>query len=275
MIKKICIYHGNCADGFTAAWVVRLALGNEVEFHAGVYQTPPPDVTGADVYIVDFAYKRDVMLEIIAKSNSVTHIDHHATAIADCAGLEKFMTTLYSPENTASGAMLTWMFFFPDQEVPQIIKHVDDRDRWKFEIPFTKEIQASIFSYAYTFENWDMLMEANLQELITEGKAIDRKHLKDIRELIGVMKKRMVIAGYDVPVCNLPYTMSSEAGHIMAIREPFAACYFDKPEAREFSLRSSKEGIDVSAIAVQYGGGGHFHAAGFRVKYEDLEKLGL
>jgi len=26
---------------------------------------------------------------------------------------------------------------------------------------------------------------------------------------------------------------------------------------------------------VQYGGGGHFHAAGFRVKYEDLEKLGL
>ena len=275
MNKKICIYHGNCADGFTAAWVVREALGDDVEFVAGVYQTPPPDVTGADVYIVDFAYKRAIMEDIIAKAASVTHIDHHATAIADCAGLEKHMTTLYSPENTASGAMLTWMFFFPDKEVPQIIKHVDDRDRWKFVIPFTKEIQASMFSYAYTFENWDMLMKANLQELITEGKAIDRKHLKDIRELIGVMKKRMCIAGYDVPVCNLPYTMSSEAGHIMAINEPFAACYYDKPDGREFSLRSSKEGIDVSAIALQYGGGGHFHAAGFRVKYEDLEKLGL
>jgi len=273
MTKKICIYHGNCADGFTAAWVVRKALGEEVEFYPGVYQTPPPDVTGADVYIVDFAYKRPVMEEIIAKANSVTHIDHHQTAIKDCEGLEKYMTTLYSPENTASGAMLTWMFFFPDQDVPQIIKHVDDRDRWQFKIPFTKEIQASIFSYEYTFENWDMLMEADMQRLIAEGTAIDRKHLKDIRELIGVMKKRMNIGGYNVPVCNLPYTMSSEAGHIMAINEPFAACYYDKPEGREFSLRSSKEGIDVSAIAVQYGGGGHFHAAGFRVPYDKLEQF--
>jgi len=274
--KKLCIYHGNCADGFTAAWVVREALGEKnVEFYPGVYQEPPPDVTGADVYIVDFAYKRPIMEEIIEKANSVTHIDHHTTAIEDCKGLEKYMTTLYSPQNTASGAMLTWMFFFPDKEVPQIIKHVDDRDRWQFKIPYTKEIQASIFSYTYTFENWDMLMKVDLQELITEGKAIDRKHLKDIRELIGVMQKRMTIGGYDVPVCNLPYTMSSEAGHIMAINEPFAACYYDKPTAREFSLRSSKEGIDVSAIASQYGGGGHFNAAGFRVKYEDLEKLGL
>ena len=24
---SICIYHGNCADGFGAAWVVRKALG--------------------------------------------------------------------------------------------------------------------------------------------------------------------------------------------------------------------------------------------------------
>jgi len=275
MTKIICIYHGNCADGFTAAWVVRRALGEDVEYYAGVYQTPPPDVTGADVYIVDFAYKRPVMEEIIAKANSVTHIDHHATAIIDLVGLEKQMTTLYSLENNFSGAMLTWMFFFPGEDIPQIIKHVDDRDRWQFKIPFTKEIQASIFSYGYTFENWDMLMKIDLQELITEGKAIDRKHLKDIRELIGVMQKRITIAGYDVPVCNLPYTMSSEAGHIMAINEPFAACYYDKPDGREFSLRSSKEGIDVSAIAVTYGGGGHFHAAGFRVPYENLEGLGL
>jgi oligoribonuclease NrnB/cAMP/cGMP phosphodiesterase (DHH superfamily) len=238
-----------------------------------VYQTPPPDVTGADVYIVDFAYKRAVMEEIISKANSVTHIDHHQTAIADCAGLEKFMTTLYSPENTASGAMLTWMFFFPNQEVPQLIKHIDDRDRWQFKIPFTKEIQASVFSYAYTFENWDMLMQADMQRLISEGTTLDRKHLKDIRELIGVMKRRMNIGGYNVPVCNLPYTMSSEAGDIMAIDEPFAACYYDTLDGRAFSLRSSREGVDVSAIALQYGGGGHFHAAGFRVPYEQAREF--
>ena len=158
MAKKVCIYHGNCADGFTAAWVVRRALGEDVEFHAGVYQTEPPDVTGADVYIVDFAYKRPVMEKIIAQANRVIHIDHHYTAIVDLQGLESKMDTLYSLENAYSGAMLTWMYFYPNEECPQLIKHIDDRDRWKFLLPGTKEIQATVFSYAYTFENWDYLM---------------------------------------------------------------------------------------------------------------------
>lgn len=37
-MKKLCIYHGNCADGFGAAWAVRHALGDEVEFYPGTYQ---------------------------------------------------------------------------------------------------------------------------------------------------------------------------------------------------------------------------------------------
>ena len=52
-MKPLCIYNGNCADGFTAGWVVRKALGNAVDFHPGVYQNPPPDVKGRDVLLVD------------------------------------------------------------------------------------------------------------------------------------------------------------------------------------------------------------------------------
>ena len=32
-MNPLCIYHGNCADGFGAAWVVRRALGFAVDFH--------------------------------------------------------------------------------------------------------------------------------------------------------------------------------------------------------------------------------------------------
>jgi len=32
-----------------------------------------------------------------------------------------------------------------------------------------------------------------------------------------------------------------------------------------FSLRSQEGGIDVSEIAIKFGGGGHKHAAGFKV----------
>ncbi len=68
-----------------------------------------------------------------------------------------------------------------------------------------------------------------------------------------------------MPVANLPYFFSSEAGHILAEGEPFAACYWDTPEGRTFSLRSTDGGIDVSEVATQYGGGGHAAAAGFWV----------
>lgn len=30
--KPLCIYHGNCADGFTAAWIVRKALGRALGY---------------------------------------------------------------------------------------------------------------------------------------------------------------------------------------------------------------------------------------------------
>lgn len=43
MKKPLCIYHGNCADGFGAAWVFKNYADREHDFHAGVYQAPPPD----------------------------------------------------------------------------------------------------------------------------------------------------------------------------------------------------------------------------------------
>src|SRR6478735_6580187 len=137
MIQKLCIYHGNCADGFTSAWVVKKIHPN-TDFHAGFYRESPPDVTGKIVYIVDFSYERNVMEEIVSKAFKVIHIDHHDTAIRAMADFEsaKF-EKFYSPENTESGAMLTWKYFYPGIEVPDIIKHVDDRDRWKFYLPGT------------------------------------------------------------------------------------------------------------------------------------------
>ena len=83
-MKTLCIYHGNCADGFGAAWAVRKALGAEnVDFHAGVYQSPPPDVTDRDVIMVDFSYKRDVVAEMAEKARRVLILDHHKSAFED------------------------------------------------------------------------------------------------------------------------------------------------------------------------------------------------
>lgn len=132
-----------------------------------------------------------------------------------------------------------------------------------------------IFSRIPTFELWDRIVrdfdkdgEAERTVFRAEGAAIERKHFKDIDELLKVTTRRMNIAGHDVPVANLPYTLSSDAGHKLAQGEAFAACYWDTPDGRVFSLRSSELGLDVSEIAKQFGGGGHRNAAGFKLPHD-------
>ena len=272
--RTICIYHASCADGFTAAWVVRLALGKDIEFHAGFYQTPPPDVTGKIVYIVDFSYKRPIMEEIVKKAAKVIHIDHHDSAIKDMADFTApNFESLYSPDNTESGAMLTWKYFYPTREVPALIRHVDDRDRWKFSLPGTREIQANIFSYAYTFENWDMLISQRIEDQIRDGTAIERKSAKDVQELLNVVVRRMNIDGYNIPVANVPYQYGSDICHALAKNEPFAAYYYDTEHGREFGLRSAEDALDVGQIAAKFGDDGHQHASGFRLSIADARKF--
>lgn len=264
----MCIYHGNCADGFAAAWVVRKALG-EIEFYPGKYQTPPPDVTGKDVVMVDFSYKRPVLLEMAEKANSILILDHHKTAVEDLVDLPANVITKFDMDH--SGAMLTWEHFYPDNKPPQLLLHIEDRDLWRFSLQNTRQIQANVFSFPYDFQVWDTLMATDVAALAAEGEAIERKHFKDIRELLGVTTRNMVIGGYCVPVANLPYTMSSDAGHELAKGQPFAACYWDAPDGRQFSLRSRADGIDVSEVAKQYGGGGHRNAAGFLVSFAQAQ----
>lgn len=277
--NPIVIYHANCADGFSGAWCFWRKYADAATYIEGRYGDPPPDVTGRDVYLVDFSYKRDVVEAMLATANSVTLIDHHKTAIEDLGSLFEQhglaalalgteQRAIWFCDMERSGATLAWDFLFPDEPRPLLLGHVEDRDLWRFKLPGTREIQAEVFSHQYTFETWDRLMAADQVELLkmtAAGAAIERKHHKDVAELVKVCKRRMTIAGYSVPVANLPYTMSSDAGALMAQGEPFAACYWDTEDHRVFSLRSNEDGIDVSEVAKVYGGGGHARAAGFRV----------
>lgn len=273
-MKPLVIYHGNCADGFSAAWCFWKKYGSDAEYVAGVYQTSPPDVTGRDVYLVDFSYKRAVVEQMLEVAERITLIDHHKTAIDDLMDLterEQGKKALHwYCDIERSGATLAWDYLFPGEPRPLLLGHIEDRDLWRFKLQGTREIQALVFSHEYSFETWDKLMSASrldLAEMTIAGAAIERKHHKDIAELTKVCMRTMTIAGHDVPCASLPYTLTSDAGHHMALTtgKPFAACYWDTTDKRVFSLRSTEFGIDVSEIAKVYGGGGHKHAAGFSV----------
>lgn len=282
MVKPLCIYHGNCQDGFAAAWAVWKALP-DCDFYPGVYQEPPPDVADRDVVMVDFSYKRDMLENMADSAKSILILDHHKTAQEDLAEFpmppadlpdhkgwmpDAGVFALFDMER--SGAGITWDHFHLAPR-PPLINHVEDRDLWRFKLDRTREIVAALFSYPYEFYVWDALMlQTDMKALFRDGMAIERKHHKDVAELVEVCKRRLVIGGHEVWAASLPYTLTSDAGHLMAQGEPFAACYWDTPEGRVFSLRSTDDGIDVSEIAKQYGGGGHRNASGFRVPLDQL-----
>lgn len=290
-MAPIVIYHGNCADGFSAAWVVREYYKRELPesseefpvFYPGTYGKPVPvGVTARDVILVDFSYPRDIMEKICKFAKTVLVIDHHKTAEANLKGLDtEFSGTELLFDMEHSGAMLAWHYFFNDKLPPAGLLHVEDRDLWRFNIWGTREYNANMFSYPYTWENWDRLMNEPIDQVIRDGAAIDRKHFKDIKELLEVVTRRMrlpvirpesdpthmLFDDIEIPVANLPYTMGSDAANILAKKEqdegrpPVAAYYYDTPDGRCFGFRSIGD-FDCSLLAKALGGGGHRNASG-------------
>lgn len=283
----LCIHHHPCADGFTAAWAIHLRWP-DIEFHPGIYGEDPPEVEGKNVLIVDFSYKRPVLQWMAERAKHIVVLDHHKSAEIDLAPFARDVLTgkptyideglngigIYNLEALfdmeKSGARMAWEYAHPRSEIPQLVRRVEDRDLWRFALSGTREINANLFSRPYDFGEWgrvaDLLeTEDGWDRIFAAGEAIERKHHKDVAELLRICTREMVIGGHLVKVANIPYTLSSDAAGALAEGQPFGACYFDDRDGnRVFSLRSRAGGLDVSQIAAAYGGGGHAAAAGFR-----------
>ncbi len=257
-----------------AATIFRKAAGTEaskVEFYAGVHQQPPPNAMDKDVVFVDFSYQRPVILEMAKQAKSILIVDHHISAQKNLINLPANVKTIF--DMNQSGAGLAWQVFMEKEPVPEIVLYVQAFDLWRLATYIDlRAVMAALRSYDYDFDLWTQFLEAEQSELIAtmaqEGKSILRKQDKDIAELIRVGKHELEIGGQKVPVVNAPHALHG-AANILAQNQPFAACYCFIGGAAIFSLRSDKNGADVSKIAGLYGGGGHQHAAGFRIPYSN------
>jgi len=260
----ICIYHKACDDGFAAAYAVWSAFClDTVSFIPATYGEAPPNVAGAHVAIVDFSYKRPVLKEMAKTAETILVLDHHKTAQAELEGLGSEcpnVTVQFDMER--SGAVMAWNHFHPGQEIPELFKYIQDRDLWKKRLPCVDEFTAALRSYPQEFLIWDQL---DVKELIDDGIAIQRYY----RMLVEGAKQHFYmrdIGGYRVPVVNASLFMASEVAGELAEGNPFAAVYAEGENEVFWSLRSrAPDGLDVSEVAKKFGGGGHKHAAGFKV----------
>ncbi len=267
-MKTACLYHAD-ADGFGAAYSLWKALKetDELMFIEVQYGQEPPyealrEFAPDRVYIVDFSYKAGVLKDFLNEFPETMVIDHHVSAMddldaafVDCA-LGGFIFAVHS-----SGCVLTWQHFFPEEEIPDILLYVQDRDLWKFELENSKEINAFIASLPKDFEEWDQFYtpeayDAGRAIIRLQEKAIERR-LKDVRMI--------KIDYYTVPCVNASENIS-ELGSAMCEAypdAPFSVSYCDRGDGKRIYSLRSRNGFDVSEVAKMFFGGGHPGAAGF------------
>ena len=270
--RPLVLYHGLCADGFAAAWIVKRChpenAYSDAEFVPVFYGYPPPDVTGCDVLLLDFAYPRDVMRDMYEKASSLQVYDHHRSAEKQLKDLDFCYFDL-----ERSGAMLAWMEVCGREE-PQGIPYyrsawlpayIQDRDLWRWELRLSKEVSASISSYPFTFEAWDELVSVGVARHARDGGSILRYQQRLVEDFLsegGVGAKLVGSRGIAVR----GRTLVSETCHYLLQEHSWAewaGALFRKDDGRmQLSLRARRDdAVDVERIAVSLGGGGHKKSA--------------
>jgi hypothetical protein len=262
---NLVLYHGDCIDGFTAAWAVnRILKDPAISYLPVLHGRPPPAVRGRRVLLLDFAYPMDTLLRMAVNAEMLQVLDHHKTSQADLAGLPFAYFDM-----DRSGAGLAWDLLSGDPSTrPWLVDYVEDRDLWRFALRCSKEVNAWIGAQCRdSFAAWDRLLEAGRETAIGSGQAVLVTLDRYVAEM-SLQARNVRFCGYTVPVVNAPYINTSELVGHLAETATFAMGWFqDNTGMYRYSLRSrGDDSVDVSEIAKRFGGGGHRNAAGFQSK---------
>lgn len=292
------IYHGKCVDGFTAAWAAWRKWGNEPEYIACHYGEPPPEaLTGKHVLIVDFSFSRDTIVRLLneAEAASIVILDHHKTAQSD---LEPFQFVESRPGEVGpddiplllhvrrvhgrppvialfdmerSGAGMAWDFINADlgplRARPRLVDLVEDRDLWRFRHgDDSRFLHLALTSGETSFQRWEDACEF-VDAFVARGQAISAYRDMLVAE-IAAPAEVFVIDDEEGISVDCPYSLVSDVCHYLLQKWPaarFAAGIVRSEQFTTYSLRSTDDRADVSALAKRFGGGGHRNAAGFKV----------
>lgn len=293
------IYHAACEDGFCSALFFKLVYPNAELIPWNYYYDGYPDVTGKDVLIADFSFKRPILLDMMKKAKSLRVLDHHSTAAEHLSGLD-FCTF----DMTKSGARLTWEFLFDElrdkigntsiwwgpmttqvpvssltKENPHwLARYVEDRDLWRHQLPHTHAINAYIRSLPMEFDAWEEMARGNPDSYISPGEAILR-YKKKMVDTHVYFAYDAVIDGIRCKACQCTAAdLWSDIGHELSKGDSMGAIYSDIvirengefKKIRSVSLRSRDDAPPVLPICEKFGGGGHPHAANYKMTPDEI-----
>lgn len=276
----VCIYHKDCCDGFTAAWLVhcfnRVHGNRDIKYIEATHSMDTVevfnDIKDKNVLIVDFSYKRGVLESMKESAKSLLVIDHHKTAKKELEGLDYAVFDM-----NECGASLLYSFIFKEIKPPLLLDYVKDRDLWAKKLPHTRSINSIIQTTDKTFENWDnldLLISNDFESCTKIGDAINRGtdfHALDTAnnaKLVEMYVPENILVKMRVISVGVPGLISDTCNFVLDVFDDVdvVCSYTVFPDGGQlFSLRS-RPSFDCSFIATAYGGGGHAQACGFKRK---------
>lgn len=266
-MSRVIIYHKACSDGFCAAWVAQQKWPDAIT-HAARHGDDPPLVGPADdIFIADFSYSRDVLQVLAGRVNSLVLLDHHVSAAEHLIDLPYCTFDMQR-----SGAGMTWDYCFPGQSRPWLVDYIEDNDLWRHALPGSRAVAAVVRSTPFIERAYAALAARGLADVVQQGESLLTYESTILRAAVR-NAGRISLAGYhDIP-CTNSFVLQSDIGNALAIGAPFAVVWYVRKDGSvQLSLRAAGS-VDVSAVAAQYGGGGHVKSAGCTLAMEDFVRL--
>lgn len=286
-MKSYCIYHCEDFDGMCCAAIFKYFMGNSGVIipatnaykSMSIFDNIP---VGATVYICDYSYPLEQLVEISKHYNLVWN-DHHLI-IKDAENMG------FDPDGMRSidysGCELTWMYFknrykqtrseYKYSDCPLLVKllgryDVHDHNPIMGFNPLT--FQFGFRSYNLDLDKnyqfwYDMLNEDDLEkikEIYITGKTV-LKYLKNFN------KRYIDLYGYEVDINNHRALVVNCGKASDIIFDDYNGdlndfdyfiAYVRKGNKYNVSVYSKKENVSARELAVRFGGDGHYHAAGF------------
>jgi oligoribonuclease NrnB/cAMP/cGMP phosphodiesterase (DHH superfamily) len=270
------LYHANCFDGTGAKYAAWLKFGDEAKYIPVQYNKPFPKEVPlnktTDLFILDFSYSKEILNDVNSKVNFLKVLDHHKTAKDELAGLD------YAEfDMDRSGAILAWNYFFPGEEAPLLLQHVQDGDLWKFKMTNTERVRAALPLMESSNLLWREACRGGkyFTKLIEQGDAILESNKLKVAGILKNNVKVLPYKGYKAGVFNTT-TLVSESGNAVCTSDlgvDFSLSYFlDKDGKVVLSFRSEGD-FDVTPLAKELGGGGHKNASGAPASMDFLSSL--
>lgn len=251
----------DCRDGSTSMWSAWKRLGSRARYIPFGYDDPLPDLRGRKVAFTDIHVQRPKAIQIHRDAEAVIFLDHHTTGEEWMGGLPNVLI-----DQSHSGAWLAWKFFHPDEEVPTLVRYVQDQDLWQWQLPNSRFYFSALELFPHTIDGLEEASKQDFAEMVTRGHTVTQ-HIAKIAEQVARTSLTINWHGHKTVVVNSAIFPGEIADLIAkSTGTPIVfVWYLNKDGKIKVSLRShGANPVNVKNIAKQYpNGGGHDYAAGF------------